>query len=385
MLSDKFIGRFGTIEREETAYCAWFQSIPKIGDVTLFLLYEKFGSMKEAYKASERELRAILKPAQYSSFLAFRYVQSPMDYLKQIEQKGIRYIPFFDALYPQKLRDIPDPPFGLFVKGKLPQQTVPSVAMIGARACSEYGKCVAKLFASELAAYGVQIISGMARGIDSVSQQTCLECGGQTFSVLGNGVDICYPDEMRSLYEGIALSGGLLSSYAPGMPPLSVNFPPRNRIISGLSDVVLVVEARQKSGTLITVDMALEQGKEVAVIPGRITDELSRGCHDLIHQGATVITQTEQLLELLQQVGIQNKYEQSLEKQGAQEEVLAALPMELKQIFRVLTAQLQSAEVLYTKWKEQKADGDFQTFMEGLMDLELMDLCKSEKNRFQIR
>lgn len=376
------------MDREELAYSMWFQKINSIGARTMFHLKEVFGSMQEAYAGEERVLRQILNSRQYSAFKAAKYALAPMEYLERVERMGIRYVSFDDEIFPDKLKTIPDPPFGLFVKGALPDSTKPAVAMIGARACSEYGKAVAREFAKELAGYDIQIISGMARGIDSISQESCLKAGGRTFAVLGNGVDICYPEELGELYEGISVSGGLLSTYAPGMPPVSANFPPRNRIISGLADVLLVVEARKKSGTLITVDMALEQGKEVGIIPGRITDALSQGCHDLIKQGATVIVDVEQLLQLLKdtfEIQCLGRYNQELV--GIHMECREQLTKELRGVYEILEKEPyepMEPEVIYKKWLEQGGEGDFQSLMQNLMELELMDLCKSYKNRFSI-
>ncbi len=347
--------------------------------------------MSAAYEAKEGGLREILTGRQFTAFKAARHCQKPLQYLEQIENIGIRYVSFYDEVYPQKLKQIPDPPFGVFVKGNLPDESSPSVAMIGARACSSYGKAVAKSFGAELAAAGVQVVSGMARGIDSISQQACLESGGHTFAVLGSGVDVCYPGELKGLYEAIQDCGGILSSYAPGMPPVSGNFPPRNRIISGLADLVLVVEARRKSGTLITVDMALEQGKEVAVVPGRITDSLSQGCHDLIKQGARMVLETEQLLELLSEsYREQEFYRHKTESPGINSSKAVMLRQQLDKrlysILEVLTEEPVSPEQLFMRWKKISGEIDsFQDFMGGLMDLELLDLCKSDKNRFSIR
>lgn len=363
------------MNREELAYSAWFHSVPQIGDVSLFRLLEQFGSMKAAYHAAEKQLLQVLKPRQYTSFCAAKYKQDPMVYLQGLEQAGIRYVPFMDEIYPERLKHIPDPAFGLFVKGRLPDEKQPSVAIIGARACSEYGKQVARQFAAYLSQQGVQIVSGMARGIDAIGQKACIESGGRTFAVLGNGVDICYPPEMMELYQTLLQCGGVISSYAPKTAPLAKQFPPRNRLISGLADVLLVVEARQKSGTLITVDMALEQGKEVAAIPGKITDELSRGCLDLIRQGAVMITEPKQVLELLKSPYVSDRTEP----------VRMDLDITLRNILQVLTKEPQEAEVLYQTWKASVPNGDFRSFMEGLVDLELLDLCKSEKNRFYIR
>ena len=171
--------------------------------------------------------------------------------------------------------------------------------MIGARECSEYGIYVAKNFAKELGAHGIPVISGMARGIDSISQEAALQGGGRTYAVLGCGVDICYPKSSRRLYEQILERGGILSTFPPGTEPIKRLFPERNRIVSGLADVILVVEARQKSGTFITVDMALEQGREVYAIPGRLTDRLSDGCNLLLQQGALIAVSPKDLLQHL--------------------------------------------------------------------------------------
>lgn len=355
----------------------------------MFCLREKFGSMTAAYEAPENRLREVLNAKQFSGYKAAKYRMEPMKYLEWVETLGISYVMYEEEAYPRKLKYIPDPPYGLFVKGSLPKEDMPSVAMIGARACSEYGKKVAVEFAEKLTAYGVQIISGMARGIDSVSQEACLKAGGSTFAVLGNGVDICYPEELSDLYNEIIHGGGLVSTYAPGMPPVSANFPPRNRIISGLADVVLVVEARKKSGTLITVDMALEQGREVGIIPGRITDSLSQGCHELIKQGATVIVDVDQLMEVLQHsYQLQACANKEMNKKYNVMENRNGLTEHMKSILEVLRedpTEPMGAEIIYRKWLKKGNQGSFGSVMEGLLDLELLDLCKSNKNFFTIR
>ncbi len=199
--------------------------------------------------------------------------------------------------FPEKLRDIPSPPRMLYWSGALPDPHKPAIAVIGARTCSEYGRRMARLFGEKLGSAGVQIISGMARGIDGISQMAALQAGGSSYGVLGCGVDICYPKENAELYQLLLKKGGVISEYAPGSQPLPQQFPARNRIIAGLADVLVVIEARQKSGTLITVDMALEQGKEVYVVPGRLDDALSEGCNRLIKQGAELLLSPEELLQ----------------------------------------------------------------------------------------
>ncbi len=213
--------------------------------------------------------------------------------------ENIRYIPRSDSAYPERLKVHKGMPKGLYVKGRLPDPKRPSVAIVGARRSSSYGNETARLFAKELARAQVQIISGMAWGIDGVAHYGALEAGGDTFAVLGCGADICYPKGHQPLYEKLVKKGGILSEYAPGMTPRPGYFPARNRIISGLSDLVLVVEAKEKSGSLITADLALEQGKDVYAVPGRRSDSLSRGCLNLIRQGAGLADCPEVILEAL--------------------------------------------------------------------------------------
>ena len=205
--------------------------------------------------------------------------------------------------YPFRLKNIGDPPLMLFYKGKLPEEERPSVAIVGARECSPYGEKTARMFARELSSAGVQIISGMARGIDGISQRGSISVGGNTFGVLGCGVDVIYPEDNKDLFIDILKDGGIISEFNPGTEPLRTYFPSRNRIISGLSDVVLVVEARKRSGTYITVTQALDQGREVFAVPGRITDALSDGCNNLIAAGAEIAVGSKVIIDDLKNKG----------------------------------------------------------------------------------
>lgn len=218
------------------------------------------------------------------------------EYERMVEQ-GIHLVVQGEEDYPKRLAEIPDKPYALYYAGTLPPKETRAVALIGARECSEYGRYMAGQFGTALARAGVQVISGMARGIDSIGQRRALAEDGYSMGVLGCGVDICYPKENRELYEALLAKGGVCSEYPPGVEPRAIQFPPRNRIISGLADAVLVIEAREKSGTLITVDMALEQGREVYAVPGRATDPLSGGCNRLIRQGAGLVSTPGELLE----------------------------------------------------------------------------------------
>ncbi len=286
----------GENERER-AIAYWLCSISGIGDATIRKLLKVCDSPVGIYQASEQMLAQILSTKQLESLMRSKAQWKPEENYEKLERQKISFLLQEDADYPRRLRYIPDPPFALFVKGTLPREDVLSVAVIGARECSEYGKFVAKGLGRTLGECGISVISGMARGIDSISQMAALEAGGVSFGVLGCGVDICYPGGNRTLYEQLQTTGGILSTYVPGTQPRPQNFPPRNRIVSGLADVVVVVEARSKSGTLITVDMALEQGKEVYVVPGRITDRLSDGCNQLLKQGAGIILSPDAFVE----------------------------------------------------------------------------------------
>ncbi len=214
-------------------------------------------------------------------------------------EKTLRRIEKGQPEYPRRLQDLPGMPSCLYVNGRLPEEGKLTVGMVGARNCSAYGRHVAWEYARMFSNCGVQVISGMAMGIDGESHQGALQGRTPTFAVLGCGTDVCYPRGSRDLFERIPLRGGIISEYPPGTPPTGWRFPARNRVISALSDVLLVVEARKRSGSLITVDCALEQGKTVFAVPGRVTDRLSEGCNELIAQGAGVALSPEMVLKEL--------------------------------------------------------------------------------------
>ena len=295
----------------DKAYAYMLHNVPSIGNKTLMRLLGEFGSCEEIYKAGENALKQCLTSKQYESFAASKRRWNLEGEFEYLYNRGIDFYPFTSDTYPTRLRDIPDPPFALYCIGKLPDENRPSVSIIGARNSSEYGKFAAKLFGEKLASMGVQIISGMARGIDGISQQAAIFADGRSYAILGSGVDVCYPEENRPLYDQLISSGGIISEYLPGTEPKPQFFPPRNRIISGLSDAVLVIEAREKSGTLITVDMALEQGREVFAIPGRICDSLSYGCNSLIRQGANIASCPEDIVDYLRR-NLEKKVAQTL-------------------------------------------------------------------------
>ncbi|MBR6384335.1 MAG: DNA-processing protein DprA [Lachnospiraceae bacterium] len=221
----------------------------------------------------------------------------------ELIRKDIHWTHLSKMNYPTRLKNIGDPPLMFFYKGKLPDEERPSVAIVGARECSPYGEKASRMFARELSSAGIQIISGMARGVDGISQRASISVGGNTFGVLGCGVDVVYPEDNKDLFEDILKDGGIISEFNPGTEPLRTYFPSRNRIISGLSDIVLVVEARNRSGTYITVTSALDQGREVFAVPGRITDALSDGCNNLIVAGAEIAVNSEAIIRDLRNKG----------------------------------------------------------------------------------
>ena len=303
--------------KEEKRFRYWLCKVEGIGDGTTKRLLEAFGSAKEVYGAPDKYLEMLLKPKQLENLKKSRQIWQVEEEYHSLEIRNIQLLLPEEETYPEHLKHIPDPPMTLFCKGKLPEDDVMSVAVIGARECSEYGRYVAQGLGKALGEQGVQVISGMARGVDGISQMAALEGGGASFAVLGCGVDICYPSTNQELYDRLLQEGGVLSPFPPGTKPRPQNFPPRNRIVSGLADIVIVVEARDKSGTLITVDMALEQGREVYVVPGRITDRLSDGCNKLIKQGAGVILSPYDFLEEIVQSGnVIPKKETAVKEQG---------------------------------------------------------------------
>ncbi|SHH45447.1 DNA processing protein [Butyrivibrio fibrisolvens DSM 3071] len=270
-----------------------------LGKKSLHKLISTYQNAGSILALSDREIDQILGQKTAENFKYTKRIWNKEKEYKKMIDMGIRIIPYSDESFPEKLRTIPDPPACLFVKGKLPDNNKPSVSIVGARMCSEYGRYASRQFGLGLAEAGIQIISGMALGVDGISQKAALKAGYPSYAVLGCSPEYCYPDGNRDVYDMLCQNGGIISEYAPGTPPEARLFPMRNRIISGLSDIVLVIEARKKSGTQITVDMALEQGKEIFAVPGRITDRLSDGCNELIRQGAGIALSPEDIISSL--------------------------------------------------------------------------------------
>ena len=287
------------MNRDEMLYEYWFAVFPGLGRTgkRRLLIYNK---KQELFEMEKEEWRPFLTPKEWKSFSA--HYQKPhnieeiaVEYDKLLE-KNIQFIPENHRDYPEKLKQVEDNPLGIFCKGRIPGQEK-AIAIVGSRTPTVYGSEMARYFARELGKAGITIISGLALGIDVAAHRGALEGNGFTVGVLGNGPDIIYPRENFSVYEEIMKKGCILSEYKPGEKPCAYRFPERNRIISALSDGIFVVEAKEKSGSLITADCGLEQGKEIFALPGRAKDTLSEGCNWLIRQGAKLVTEPSHILE----------------------------------------------------------------------------------------
>jgi len=285
---------------EELKYWVWLSSLPDITPRRRILLLEHFGSPKNLWEASEKDLQEV---SQIPKLCIYRILDKNLrersgKYLDKLKGNKIRTITINDRSYPDILKSIYDPPAVLYVKGKF-YNNEKAIAVVGSRNATRYGLNMAEKLSYELAKCGLTVISGMARGIDSQAHCGALKAGGRTVAVLGCGLDTVYPSENEDLAKRILVSGAIVSEYLPGMPPFSYNFPLRNRIISGLSLGVVVIEANEKSGSLITANLALEQGREVFAVPGNINNANSIGTNGLIKDGAKMVTSIEDILEEL--------------------------------------------------------------------------------------
>ncbi|MDO4632870.1 MAG: DNA-processing protein DprA [Eubacteriales bacterium] len=277
----------------------WLCSLPGFYRTQFSQLLDCFVTPQAVRTLSGKELNDLpfLTQQQKETFRNYQQNFSAEKAAEKLAVKQIRFYSCEHEQYPLPLREISDYPYGIFTRGSFPPPAGRSIAVVGARMCTNYGRSMAGQLAKQLALAGVSVVSGMAYGVDGIAQSACLDAGGRSFAVLGSGVDLCYPKEHYALYEQIQRQGCLISEYPPGTQPLPSHFPLRNRIISGLCSVTVVVEAKRKSGSLITADLALEQGRDVYAFPGRIGDPLSAGCIDLIRQGAGIITDIDLFLE----------------------------------------------------------------------------------------
>jgi len=281
-------------------YWVGFNKIRGIGSVKTKKLLDHFGDLSSAWEASESALlEAGLNLKTVKSFTQSRTTINLEEDLEKILEKGIQILTIIDDDYPQKLKSIEQPPPVLYLKGKFEETDNLAVAIVGTRHLTGYGRQVTLELSSFLARNGITVISGLARGIDSIAHDAAIASGGRTIAVLGCGVDIVYPPEHRALSQRIQEHGAIISDYYPGTQPEGINFPPRNRIISGLSTASVIIEAGEKSGALITAEFAANQGREVFAVPGPIYSPRSKGTNRLIRDGALPLTDFNELLAVL--------------------------------------------------------------------------------------
>ncbi|MBI4215928.1 MAG: DNA-protecting protein DprA [Chloroflexi bacterium] len=336
----------------ELGYWVAFHRIPGIGRHRFNLLLNHFGTLKQAWQARDNELYAAgLEARSVQAIVSHRPGISPQVEVEKLERAGISALTWEDPAYPARLKETQDPPPVLYLRGNLTPADEWSVAVVGTRRATVYGREATERLAGDLARSGITIVSGLARGIDAVAHRAALEAGGRTIAVFACGLDVCYPPEHKGLAQAVAENGALVSDYPLGTRPRAENFPRRNRIMSGLSLGALVIEAGEGSGALITARLALEQGREVFAVPGSILSPLSRGVNRLIQDGAKLVMDTRDVLEELNLavVGQQLEMKELLPENAAEAALLQCLssePIHIDMLRR--RANLPMAEVSST-------------------------------------
>lgn len=286
---------------DEVEYLGWLAlaRVKGLGCASFKRVADHFDDPRQVFSVSEKELSEVpgLDREAIRGLLTFSKWEEVNSEIQRVFEAGARIVPFNAPGYPARLRMIADPPPFLYLRGELLGEDEKAVAVVGSRSASEYGKKITRTLCRDLASLGLTVVSGMARGIDGEAHAATLAARGKTVAVLGSGVDVIYPPEHKELYGEICKIGAIVSELPMGSPPLSYNFPARNRLISGLSLGVVVVEATERSGSLITARLALEQGREVFAVPGEAGASRSRGTHQLIRQGAKLVESVEDILE----------------------------------------------------------------------------------------
>jgi len=269
-------------------YWVWLSSVSGVSALTAGLLLKRFGTPEKVFFADFEEYKDI-EGIRHSdiSVLEYKNIDPASKILGECEENYHRVITLQDAEYPDRLRNIYDPPIVLYVRGKLPViDEEAAVAIVGTRDCTPYGVMAAEQIGYELARYGLLVVTGLARGIDSAAARGALRGGGRVVGILGCGLDVIYPSENKELFEDVSHAGAILSEYPPGTRPVGAHFPVRNRILSGVSVGVAIIEAPKNSGALITASRALEQGRDVFAVPGNITSKSREGSNSLLREGA---------------------------------------------------------------------------------------------------
>lgn len=284
---------------DNSLYWIALKSVDGLGDITIRKLVDKFGSPERVFRADKEEISDCCGSGQkiYDAISSFSQWDKAEEEVRRIERSGYKIVSITDSQYPRNLINIYDPPSVLYLSGNLSESDSFSLAVVGSRLCDSYGRKITRKIVSGLCENNITVVSGLARGVDAVAHRTCLENKSRTLAVLGCGIDIRYPAENKKLYDEIPQNGGILSEFRLGSSPDAGNFPKRNRIISGLSLGVLVVQASRRSGSLITAKYAVEQNREVFAIPGNITSELSSGTSKLLKSGAKLVESVNDIFE----------------------------------------------------------------------------------------
>ncbi len=280
-------------------YWEWFCSIPGIYRTQREILLHCFHDPQKLWEASSQELLFLRGRGcrWIQKVIDYRNSSDPAQTVQKDLREGVRFVSAEHNDYPSRLKPLRDKPYGLFYKGELPSEEETAIAIVGARMCTPYGRGMAETLSAAVIRAGGSVVSGAAYGIDGAAQWAALEAGGKSYALLGSGVDICYPSSHQCLFSRLQENGALISEFPPGTPALPTHFPMRNRLISGLADAVVVVEAKKRSGSLITAEYALDQGRQVYAVPGRPDDENSFGCNELISQGAGLIASADAFIE----------------------------------------------------------------------------------------
>jgi DNA processing protein len=353
----------GGVSVDELAYWVGFNKVLGIGPARLRALLDFFGGVEEAWHADATSLQEIgLDRRSIANLLAARKSLDLAGELERLVEAGVDVLTWDSDDYPINLRNIHDPPPVIYVRGELLPEDDWAVAVVGTRHASVYGKEAARHLATDLARNGVTVVSGLAAGIDAVAHQAAMDAGGRTLAVLGSGVDIIYPEQNRRLAEQIVQQGALVSEYPLGTRPERSNFPPRNRLISGLSLGTVVVEAGARSGALITADFAAEQGREVFAVPGSIFQRSCEGTNRLIQDGAKPVLAVSDVLEEL-----------NLSQITQQAEVRATVPTTP---IEQAVLELLSAEPVHVDELGRAADLPAPTVSSTLALLELKGLAR---------
>jgi DNA processing protein len=341
-----------------------------LGAVSFKKLTTRFVDPTAAFSAALTELEQVegLHRDAIDGIVAFSDWAEIDEEIERARDAGIAIVPFTNPNYPARLRTIADPPPFLYVKGNILTDDDKAVAIVGSRSASEYGRRVARDLARGLVSLGFTVVSGMARGIDGSAHESALQAGGRTIAVLGSGVERAYPAEHETLYRRIGENGAVLSELPIGTRPLAFNFPARNRLISGLSLGVVVVEATEKSGSLITAPLAVEQGREVFAVPGEVGSSRSRGAHRLIRQGAKLVESVDDIIEEIAP--------QLLDRTGsATQRAPRVLPQNAGDATRTIFALLQENTLQVDQVIERTGMSAAQV-LETLLDLELQGLLR---------